>query len=271
MKEIVLNANSVDEALELAASQLNVDIKDINIETLIEPKKGVFGALKKQGEFKATCVAPLTKLDVAKQYVESILTAMGYTNFELVVSENQMATMITIECEDVGSIIGRRGETIDSLQYLVSLAINKVDGDFLRLKLDCGNYRSKREQTLEELAKRVAKTVAKTNYSSTLEPMNPYERRIIHSIVSEIEGVSSKSVGEEPYRKVQIVSDTPKKQFRPNTNTNKPQTFQKPLKSDDEVAKVNIANIEKSSFEKEYKKSTQVEQENSAKLYEKLF
>ena len=104
-----------------------------------------------------------------------------------------------------GTIIGRRGETLDAMQYLSSIIANKGEEDYCRIILDSNGYREKRRQTLEHLAERLAKTVIRNQRATTLEPMNPYERRIIHAKVAEIDGVSSKSVGEDPYRKVVIL------------------------------------------------------------------
>ena len=126
------------------------------------------------------------------------------------VEENNNA-VITLSGEGLGVIIGRRGETLDALQYLTGLVANRADGDYMRVTIDSGNYREKREKTLETLAKKLANNAVKTGRSSTLEPMNPYERRIIHAAVSQVEGALSTSVGEEPNRRVVISSANPKK------------------------------------------------------------
>ena len=102
-------------------------------------------------------------------------------------------------------------ETIDAIQYLTSLAVNRLDGDYMRITIDSGNFREKREKTLESLAKRLARNVVRSGRSVTLEPMNPYERRIIHATVSTIEGATSSSIGEEPNRRVVISSTNPVK------------------------------------------------------------
>ena len=132
---------------------------------------------------------------------------MDIHEVEQVVEQSPEGATITLKGADLGVIIGRRGETLDALQYLVSLCCNKLGGDYYRITVDCGNFREKREQTLKELAAKIARTVSKTGRSCTLEPMNPYERRIIHSVISETEGVTSKSIGEEPHRKVVISSE----------------------------------------------------------------
>ena len=130
---------------------------------------------------------------------------------EFTVYQNETGAVINIESDNNGTIIGRRGETLDSIQYLCSIIANKGDKDYFRITIDCLGYRSKRKETLEQLANKVAKSVLRTGRSQPLEPMNPYERRVIHSAISKIEGVSSRSVGEEPYRKIIISSNNPKR------------------------------------------------------------
>lgn len=144
------------------------------------------------------------KLEIAKEYITSMLAAMGIDSVEFKIEKQPDGAVITLCGENLGIIIGRRGETLDAIQYLVSLAANRIDSGYYRLTIDCGDFREKREQTLVELAEKIANTVIRTGRSTTLEPMNPYERRIIHAVISEKDGVFSRSVGEEPYRKVVI-------------------------------------------------------------------
>ena len=118
--------------------------------------------------------------------------------------------VLDITGDKLGVVIGRRGETLDSLQYLTILASNRTEESYCRISIDCNGYRDKRRETLESLAKRTSAKVIKQGRKIALEPMNPYERRIIHSCVAEIEGVSSHSTGVEPYRKVVIYADKPK-------------------------------------------------------------
>lgn len=150
------------------------------------------------------------KVKLAQDYIESVLRAMGVTA-EFTVYQNETGAIINVESDNNGTIIGRRGETLDAIQYLCSIIANKGDKDYFRITIDCYGYRKKRKETLEQLAAKVAKSVLRTGRSQPLEPMNPYERRVIHSAISAIEGVSSKSVGEEPYRKIVISSNNPKK------------------------------------------------------------
>lgn len=150
------------------------------------------------------------KVKLAQDYIESVLRAMD-VKAEFTVYQNETGAIINVESDNNGTIIGRRGETLDAIQYLCSIIANKGDKDYFRITIDCYGYRKKRKETLEQLAAKVAKSVLRTGRSQPLEPMNPYERRVIHSAISAIEGVSSKSVGEEPYRKIVISSNNPKK------------------------------------------------------------
>lgn len=147
------------------------------------------------------------KVKLAEEYLTSILKELGL-DAELAIKQEDGGVCINVEGRGLGAIIGRRGETLDAIQYLVSLVANRVDNNYMRITIDCGDYRLKRRETLEALARKLSAQVLKTNVSRTLEPMNPFERRIIHATVSEIEGVSSTSIGEEPNRRVVITSPT---------------------------------------------------------------
>lgn len=144
------------------------------------------------------------KLEIAQEYLRNVVTAMGVDEFDMEVEKTDEGAVIALKGDNLGVVIGRRGETLDSLQYLVSLAANRIDSGYYRIAVDCGDFRSKRRQTLIELADKIADSVIKTGRSTTLEPMNPYERRIIHAVISEKDGVVSRSVGDEPYRKVVV-------------------------------------------------------------------
>jgi spoIIIJ-associated protein len=155
------------------------------------------------------------KEKLAKDYVSGMLNAMKLEN-EVEIIREDGGLCVRITGKGLGVMIGRRGETLDAVQYLTGLVVNRMEGDYLRVTIDCGDYRVKRQETLQELARRVAEQVRSTNVSKTLEPMNPFERRIIHSTVSEIEGVSSLSVGEEPNRRVVITTPTARRPSRPD-------------------------------------------------------
>ena len=157
------------------------------------------------------------KVKLARDYITSILRAMD-VDVTFTVYQNETGAVLNIDSNNNGTIIGRRGETLDALQYLCSIIANKGDKDYFRITIDCLGYRSKRKDTLEQLAAKVAKSVLRTGRSQPLEPMNPYERRVIHSAISKIEGVSSRSVGEEPYRKIIISSNNPRPNNRRRNN-----------------------------------------------------
>lgn len=157
------------------------------------------------------------KVKLAKDYITSIFSAMDI-EVKYSVYQNETGAVINIESSSNGTVIGRRGETLDAIQYLCSIIANKGDKDYFRITIDCLGYRSKRKDTLEQLAAKVAKSVMRTGRSQLLEPMNPYERRVIHSAILKIEGVSSRSVGEEPYRKIIVSSNNPRYNNRRRDN-----------------------------------------------------
>ncbi len=141
----------------------------------------------------------------AEKYIRSILSGMGVESAQISVSEDDEGVVVQLDCgNDYGYIIGRRGETLDAIQYLTRLVINKGNDGYKRVSINAGNYREKREETLRELAKKNAARVKKYGRNISLDPMNPYERRIIHTTVQEIEGVDSHSVGSESDRRVVI-------------------------------------------------------------------
>lgn len=174
----------------------------VTIEAIYEPPVAVV-------ETPAPAAEPMPEPQAAvkrvQDYVAAVYEKLGVTvTTTPKVQENGILLEISSNSRG-GTIIGRRGETLDAMQYLSSIIANKGEEDYCRIILDSNGYREKRRQTLEHLAERLAKTVIRNQRATTLEPMNPYERRIIHAKVAEIDGVSSKSVGEDPYRKVVIL------------------------------------------------------------------
>ncbi|MCL2086201.1 MAG: KH domain-containing protein [Oscillospiraceae bacterium] len=143
-------------------------------------------------------------------YLTNILTGLGAKDFKIDIIKKENLTVFDIVGDKLGIAIGRRGETLDALQYLAILAGNRSGVPFNRISVDCNSYREKRTETLESLAVRTAKKVLAQGRRITLEPMNPYERRVIHGKVSEIEGVYSSSIGDEPFRKVVVSASVPK-------------------------------------------------------------
>lgn len=144
------------------------------------------------------------KVERAAAYLRDIMLAMGFEEIEVTPCYYEDNVSMQLKGAQLGVVIGRRGETLDSLQYLVSLVANRGEGEYIRINIDSGNYREKREKTLTALAKKLANQALRTGKSVTLEPMNPYERRVIHGAVSEVTGATSTSVGVDPNRRVVI-------------------------------------------------------------------
>lgn len=149
------------------------------------------------------------RLQAAVDYLSPIFNLMGVENFTLSAVKKGAATILKVSGEHMGALIGRRGETMESLSYLASLVVNRMEGPYVKLGLDVGGYRNKREDDLSALARRIADRVIRTGCFYEMEPMNPYERHIIHTAVAEIEGVRSESKGEGPDRRVVIYSTDP--------------------------------------------------------------
>ena len=151
----------------------------------------------------------MTVTDIAEEFLSHVFETMNMqVSISSTMDEEEKCLNIDLSGEDMGVLIGKRGQTLDSLQYLVSLIVNKESEEYLRVKLDTENYRERRKATLENLAKNIASKVKRTKRPVALEPMNPYERRIIHSALQGDRYVTTKSDGEEPYRHV-IVFLTP--------------------------------------------------------------
>ncbi len=236
MREIVKEAASVEEARRLIARELGADESAITFEVQQEPTKkvlGLFGGapaiVKGRLAESAAAAAPVEKTGKAEKaektekphkalnpeeisaavakataYLESVLRAMGAEEFTVTATETENGCEISLEGEDLGFIIGRRGDTLDALQCLTGLVANRAGSGYFRVTLNIGNYREKREQALVSLAKRLGAQTARTGRKHSLEPMNPYERRIIHTAVQDMEGVISWSVGSDPNRHVVI-------------------------------------------------------------------
>jgi spoIIIJ-associated protein len=257
----VFTAATVEEAKEMAVREFEVSVEKIGFTVIEEPKKGLFGKVK--GEAKVEAEYTETKTDIAVKYIRKVLTVMGIENISIEVSDIENGISVELGGDGLEEIIGKKGELLDSLQYLASLVSNKIDRDYFRITIDCNGFREKRKAQLEELARKIAANVKKNGRSSALEPMNPYERRIIHAAVSEIEGVNSHSKGEEPYRKVIISSTTPRSyddrggrrggRGRRNGGRRQPKAF-------------DIS----TSFEKDYKKPKPEDSMTGAGLYSKI-
>lgn len=225
-----------------------------------EPKISMDDVLKDFDELQTEKDVPAEKVDMCKTFLEKVLSKMKIECNIDIKTENG-GIFVNIDSKGSGAVIGRRGETLDALQYICSLVVNRTEGDYVRITIDSCGYRAKRTVTLKALAEKISSRVLRTGSSTILEPMNPYERRIIHSTVAKIDGVNSKSVGDEPYRKVIIASDNPKKHER-NRKGGRGKGGSKPHH---EPRSLDL----KTSFEKDYKKP-KPEDDINAGLYGKI-
>ncbi len=196
-------AKTVEEALASAVLELGSTIDNIEYEVIEKETSGFLGMFGKAAKIKARI--KLTIQFVTKKFLDDVFQAMSITASSIVSYDEENATIdINIDGDEMGVLIGKRGQTLDSLQYLVSLVANKNSENYIKVKLDTENYRARRKETLENLAKNIAFKVKRTRKPVSLEPMNPYERRIIHSALQNDKFVETYSEGEEPYRKVVI-------------------------------------------------------------------
>ena len=204
MEYIEVSAKTVSDAITEACQKLSVTSDMLDYEVIEEGSAGFLGIGSKPAVIKAGVkVTELSVEDTAKTFLRDVFEAM---KLEVVVNikydEAERNMDIDLSGDDMGVLIGKRGQTLDSLQYLVSLVVNKDAENYIRVKVDTENYRERRKETLENLAKNIAYKVKRTKKSVSLEPMNPYERRIIHSALQNDKYVSTHSEGEEPFRRV---------------------------------------------------------------------
>lgn len=201
-----IRSKTQDEAVSKAITELKVSLEDLNVQVLEQPKSGFLGFIgAKEGLYKFTVIEKeLSELEIAQQFVEGILKN---SKIEAVVNVTQDNNLIKVDIEgkDAACLIGRRGETLDSIQFLTGLALNKINKDsHMRVLVDIENYRSKREESLVRYANKVAREVAKTKKTKKLDYMNPYERRIVHSALQNDKYVTTYSEGTDPYRRLVI-------------------------------------------------------------------
>jgi spoIIIJ-associated protein len=195
-------ARTVQEAVMMALDELKADENSVDVEVIDEGNKGIFGLIgNKQAKVRVTLKE--SRGEKAKKFLFDVFGKMKI-DADIDMVEDDSSISLNIKGNDMGVLIGRRGETLDSLQYLSSLVANKESEDYKRVVVDIENYRMKREETLVNLANRLAEKVVKYKKNVTLEPMNPYERRVIHSTLQNNKYVETYSIGDEPNRKVVI-------------------------------------------------------------------
>jgi len=201
---VIKTGRTIQEAVQLAIEELNTDLDQVKIDILEEPAKGLLGfIIGKPAKVKVTLKA--TPADVVREFLQDLIDIMGIESRVTVREEQDNLLRAEFKGPNMGVLIGRRGQTLDSIQYIAGLVLNKkYPNRYYRVIVDTEDYRKKREETLVQLAKNIAYKAVRLGKDIALEPMNPYERRIIHSALQGDARVTTHSEGEEPYRKVII-------------------------------------------------------------------
>ncbi|MDO5549084.1 MAG: RNA-binding cell elongation regulator Jag/EloR [Eubacteriales bacterium] len=224
-------ASTSEEAIRLALEELKLDRDSVSVEVLEVGKKGFFGigavparvrvtyevaeektvnetkpsaAPAKEEAVSVASAAAGDPAQAAKAFIDGLLEKMGIQGEAFPTMSEENTLLVDIRGEDMGAVIGRRGDTLDAIQYLTSLSINRGREEHIRVTLDTEGYRAKREESLKRLARKMAGKVLKYHKNMTLEPMNPYERRIIHAALQDYNGVTTYSTGTEPNRRVVV-------------------------------------------------------------------
>lgn len=217
MDWVVFTAKSVDEALTEALIKLETTSDNVEYEIIEKESSGILGFFSKPAKIRVRSKFSIDQ--VAVSFLKKVFKAMNIiAKIDINYDEDNSILSIVLNGDDMGVLIGKRGQTLDSLQYLTSLVVNKESNSYLKVKVDTENYRERRKETLENLAKNIAYKVKRTKKPVSLEPMNPYERRIIHSTLQYDKYVDTHSEGEEPYRKVVVSLKKNVKDY----STNKP-------------------------------------------------
>lgn len=204
MDYIEVSAKTVDDAITEACQKFTVTSDKLEYEVIEEGKSGLLGIGAKPAVIKVRVKSSVE--DKAKDFLKDVFAAMNLTVVVDVKYNEEENTMdVDLSGDEMGILIGKRGQTLDSLQYLVSLVVNKDTENYIRVKVDTENYRKRRKETLENLAKNISYKVKRTKRPVSLEPMNPYERRIIHSSLQNDKYVTTYSEGDEPFRHVVVV------------------------------------------------------------------
>lgn len=203
MDFIEFSAKTVDDALTEALVKLEITSDQIEYEVIEKGSSGFLGIGSKPAIIRAK--KKFSLVGCVTEFLEDLFRAMGIVvRMDVQYDEEDSSIDIDLSGENMGLLIGKRGQTLDSLQFLVGTMINNYSEKYIRVKLDTENYRKRRKETLENLAKNIAYKVKRTKHFVSLEPMNPYERRVIHATLQNDKYVSTYSEGEEPYRRVVV-------------------------------------------------------------------
>ena len=203
MEYIEVSAKTVSDATTEACQRLEVTSDKLDYQVVDEGSSGFLGIGSRPAVIRAAAKCSVT--DNAKNFLNQVFDAMNMTvAVQIEYDEENHFMNIDLSGDEMGVLIGKRGQTLDSLQYLVSLVVNKDAESYIKVKVDTENYRQRRKETLENLAKNIAYKVKRTKRPVSLEPMNPYERRVIHSALQNDKYVTTHSEGEEPFRRVVV-------------------------------------------------------------------
>ncbi len=206
MEKKEFTGKTVNDAVTNALIAFETTSDNIEYDVIYEGSKGVFGLGSKPAVIRACIKEPPKKEtdEIVKEFLGKVFAAMEI-EADISVETGEGFVNINLSGEDMGILIGKRGQTLDSLQYLVSLVVNKYSDSYIKVKVDTENYRERRKATLENLARNIAFKVKRTKRPVSLEPMNPFERRIIHSALQNDRYVTTRSEGDEPYRHVVVM------------------------------------------------------------------
>lgn len=204
-KFIEVSGKTEDEAISAALTELGLERDDVSVEIMERAKTGFFGIGSTLAKLRIFYEANDSSSDRAKEFLEGLLERMGVAAAAEIADDDEGNLKIRLTGQNLGVLIGRRGETLDAIQGITSRAVNRGGEKRVRVTVDAENYRGKREDSLRRLAQNVAAKVVKYRKNVTLEPMNAYERHIIHEVLQDYEGVNTRSAGSEPNRRVIVV------------------------------------------------------------------
>jgi len=217
-KSIETTGKTEEEAINAALALLGLERDEISVEILERAKPGFLGLGSSPAKIRVSYEAEDDDVAKVRDFLDGLLKRMGSDATPEITVKDETTFCVNLKGENLGSLIGRRGETLDAIQHLTNYAVNRGNGKHLRISIDAEDYRSKREDSLEALAKKVAGKVVKYRKNMTLEPMNSYERHVIHTALQDVAGVTTYSVGTEPNRRVVVAygkARAPRQDFRP--------------------------------------------------------
>ncbi|WP_078429555.1 RNA-binding cell elongation regulator Jag/EloR [Alkalihalobacterium alkalinitrilicum] len=202
MKKVTASGKTIEEAIQKALEELKAMREEVEIQVIENPQKGLFGLFGGKPAVVEVELKP-DSIEEARDFLQVLIEKMG-VQVDIVSKTDNRETIFDLQGEHIGTLIGRRGQTLDSLQYLVNLVANRNSEGFLRIRLDAENYRERRKQSLEQLAERLAKKAIQTKRPVKLEPMHAHERKVIHTALQNIKGIATYSEGQEPRRYIVI-------------------------------------------------------------------